>query len=465
MPYTARQIANALRSQESGGSSDPNITNKSAGSGARGPWQIMPSNWASWAKAAGLPSDAPWTLDNQEKVVMAQIQGHLDHGYTPQDIAAIWYSGQPLGKNADASQRGGPSIRAYSNSVMAKLGGGMSNTSTSTRSTTSASAKSAADSADFKQFMAGIGNPQPDINDPAFEDQPGTKADPATGQGAVAGRTRAQLYANALSQWNTEASKYFPSFVASRTAAAKGEYSQDQLDQNATTNYIALLNAQVNAGTLDAQTAAAKLTAFIGEQKNALDMTQQQLTANDQMDKYGPGGNWTTAQLGGSFAQKAKEIGADPNVSGMNFKTPTPFDVAGNYAKNIATMGGGDGPPGDTGPSDISQMIQDYINGETDKTETPPATIAPYVPSLPGAPTDPGGFPGGVMPGNVPTSMPPSRLTIQPQGRVEPPPLPGSPQDMGGLPGGVMPQFDQNGRPITPPPHSPYAIITPQGYR
>lgn len=120
----ASDIADALRAQESGGGSDPDLLNQSSGSGARGPWQIMPANWPSWARSAGLTSDAPWTLANQKTVVMNQIQRHLDAGYSPEDIAAIWYSGQPLGDNADASQPGGPSIRSYVNSVMANMSGG-----------------------------------------------------------------------------------------------------------------------------------------------------------------------------------------------------------------------------------------------------------------------------------------------------------------------------------------------------
>ncbi len=117
---TATDLMNALRSQESTNSDNPDITNPD--SGARGPWQIMPANWPSWAKAAGLPVNAPWTLANQEKVVQNQIQTHLEAGYSPQDVAAIWYSGQPLGDNADSSQGNYPTIRAYVNSIMGKMG-------------------------------------------------------------------------------------------------------------------------------------------------------------------------------------------------------------------------------------------------------------------------------------------------------------------------------------------------------
>lgn len=94
----------------------------------------MPDNWATWSAAAGIPGAAR-TLANQERVVLDQIQRYVTNGYSPQDIAAIWYSGHPLGDNADSPQGGGkyPTIRQYTQSILQKLGQPTEDTLTLTR--------------------------------------------------------------------------------------------------------------------------------------------------------------------------------------------------------------------------------------------------------------------------------------------------------------------------------------------
>lgn len=121
MAVTLDSFMAALSGQESGGSYD--ATNPD--SGAHGRWQIMPSNWPSWAQEAGLPANAPQTPANQERVVRTKLTQYYQKFGNWADVAAAWYSGQPLGPNADAPQGGGkyPSIRSYANNVVSKAGG------------------------------------------------------------------------------------------------------------------------------------------------------------------------------------------------------------------------------------------------------------------------------------------------------------------------------------------------------
>ncbi|MGE3705129.1 MAG: transglycosylase SLT domain-containing protein [Vicinamibacterales bacterium] len=123
MAITLDSFMAALAGQESGGS----YSAENPHSGAYGKWQIMPSNWPAWSREAGLPAGAPQTPENQEKVVRYKLQQYYDKYGNWEDVAAVWYSGQPLGANADAPQTYGggsyPSIREYVNSVIARAGG------------------------------------------------------------------------------------------------------------------------------------------------------------------------------------------------------------------------------------------------------------------------------------------------------------------------------------------------------
>lgn len=112
----------ALFGAESGG--DPNVVNSD--SGAHGKYQIMPENWPSWAAEAGLPSNAPKTERNQDIVARHKIQQYYNQYGNWGDVAAAWYSGQPLNPaTKDRPQNGYPSIQSYVDTVLGAMGAPM----------------------------------------------------------------------------------------------------------------------------------------------------------------------------------------------------------------------------------------------------------------------------------------------------------------------------------------------------
>lgn len=111
-----------LGGQESSGNAD--ITN--VDSGAHGTYQILPDNWPSWAREAGLPANAPQTPENQYIVARHKIQQLYGQYGNWEDVAAVWYSGRPRDPNTlDAPQGGGkyPTIRQYITSLVGGAGG------------------------------------------------------------------------------------------------------------------------------------------------------------------------------------------------------------------------------------------------------------------------------------------------------------------------------------------------------
>lgn len=126
----------AVGAQESGG--DYGATNSRTG--AFGKYQIMPKNWPSWAKEAGLQEGAEQTPENQEKVARYKLGQYYDK-YGAQGALVAWYAGEQnakrwvdgekdaIGENGqhyswDAKQGNGdePSIREYVNSALAQNG-------------------------------------------------------------------------------------------------------------------------------------------------------------------------------------------------------------------------------------------------------------------------------------------------------------------------------------------------------
>lgn len=110
----------ALSGQESGG--DYGAVNR--GSGAQGKYQIMPANWPEWSRRAGIPG-APRTPQNQEIVARQIIMDYFAQFGNWRDVAVAWYSGpgNVAGKrNSTRAQRGGPSISAYADQVMGRMG-------------------------------------------------------------------------------------------------------------------------------------------------------------------------------------------------------------------------------------------------------------------------------------------------------------------------------------------------------
>ena len=126
----------AVGAQESGG--DYGATNSRTK--AFGKYQILPSNWPSWSREAGLPEGAEQTPENQEKVAKYKLGQYFDK-YGAEGALVAWYSGEQnakrwvdgekdaIGENGqhyswDAKQGNGdePSIREYVNSAMAQNG-------------------------------------------------------------------------------------------------------------------------------------------------------------------------------------------------------------------------------------------------------------------------------------------------------------------------------------------------------
>ena len=88
-----------LAATESGG--NYNAVNKDTG--AYGKYQIMPQNWAQWAKEAGLPANSAMTPANQELVTRTRITKYnLEFGGDQRLVAAAWYAGEGYAKSLQA---------------------------------------------------------------------------------------------------------------------------------------------------------------------------------------------------------------------------------------------------------------------------------------------------------------------------------------------------------------------------
>ena len=90
MAYTVDQFMDAISGQESGG--DYGAENPD--SGAYGRFQIMPANWPSWSAEAGIPG-APQSAANQDRVARFKMQQYYNQTGSWEDVASMWYSGQP----------------------------------------------------------------------------------------------------------------------------------------------------------------------------------------------------------------------------------------------------------------------------------------------------------------------------------------------------------------------------------
>lgn len=128
---------NAVSGQESGG----NYEAQNGRTGAFGKYQIMPGNWPSWSKQAGLPDGAEQTPENQEVVAKYKLGQYYD-AYGAEGALVAWYAGEQNGKrwaegapNAigeggsyswDAKQGNGdePSVREYVQQSLSRAGSG-----------------------------------------------------------------------------------------------------------------------------------------------------------------------------------------------------------------------------------------------------------------------------------------------------------------------------------------------------
>lgn len=123
MAISLDQFMAALSGQESGG----NYQAENGRTKAYGRFQIMPGNWPSWSKEAGIAGASP-TPENQDKVAAFKLQQYYDKFGNWEDVASAWYSGSPLSayneQQRTRKQGNGdePSIQSYVDSIMGKLG-------------------------------------------------------------------------------------------------------------------------------------------------------------------------------------------------------------------------------------------------------------------------------------------------------------------------------------------------------
>lgn len=116
-------LLRAIGGQESGG--DYGATNSRTK--AFGKYQIMPENWPSWSREAGLPEGAEQTPENQEKVARYKLGEYLQK-YGAEGAAAAWYGGEGAvnwGEDARNRKQGNgdePSVNEYVAQVMGRIG-------------------------------------------------------------------------------------------------------------------------------------------------------------------------------------------------------------------------------------------------------------------------------------------------------------------------------------------------------
>lgn len=123
---------NSIAQQESGG--DYNARGKvvdETGDYAIGKYQIMKSNWPSWAQEAGLPADAEPTPENQEIVARNKMQQYYNK-YGARGAALAWYGGEGAINYSDdalnqrqVSEDGTvfPSLNDYAQQVLSRMDG------------------------------------------------------------------------------------------------------------------------------------------------------------------------------------------------------------------------------------------------------------------------------------------------------------------------------------------------------
>jgi hypothetical protein len=116
----------AISGQESGG----NYGAVNSDSGALGKYQIMPSNFSGsggWDMAAlGREITTQQFLGSpslQEKIAQYKLREYFNK-YGARGAASAWYSGDPNKYKNNSPQGGYPSIAAYVDSIIRKMGGG-----------------------------------------------------------------------------------------------------------------------------------------------------------------------------------------------------------------------------------------------------------------------------------------------------------------------------------------------------
>ncbi len=170
---TFEQFFRAIAEQESGGNYKA-VGVMVRGDRAYGKYQIMGANIPSWTKKYLGYSMTPQQFLNspsaQEKVAKGHLKSYYDK-YGARGAASAWYSGNPNLHNSTSSQTGGPSIKGYVDSVIAKAykypkgGGGSSGGTSYSTSADKAVAKSMSreETAESYGFMAELFDSIPEL--------------------------------------------------------------------------------------------------------------------------------------------------------------------------------------------------------------------------------------------------------------------------------------------------------------
>lgn len=87
------QFMGAIGAQESGGDYTAVGPTTRSGENAQGKYQILPSNWPSWAVEAGLTADAPQTAMNQEIVARHKMLAYFNQFGDWESVAVAWFAG------------------------------------------------------------------------------------------------------------------------------------------------------------------------------------------------------------------------------------------------------------------------------------------------------------------------------------------------------------------------------------
>ena len=109
----------AIAKVESGGRYEA----RNSSTGAYGKYQILPSNWSSYAQKAGLPANAKPTPENQEKVARAAFERYYDkYDGDWSKMAAAWHAGVAGTKGGPGTGNWGPKTSNYVNKIMSIMG-------------------------------------------------------------------------------------------------------------------------------------------------------------------------------------------------------------------------------------------------------------------------------------------------------------------------------------------------------
>ncbi len=396
MSSALEAMMNALSGQESGG--DYNARN--ADSGASGRWQIMPENWPSWAQEAGLPADAPMTPANQDSVVRNKLTQYYNKFGNWADVAAAWYSGQPLNEaTADAPQGGGkyPSIRDYANSVIGmafgsgagSAGGGLAGGGLSGGDMTQPSADQPTPGGGTQNWDGAASQLQDALTE-LIANKP-SRADYTDAHGFDSAS-----YQAALGNWATSYQKLASAAKSLKeqslglttlpdgTVIAVGDLSPEQRsqvetananiygdilnkfglsqfnllsgankDRNATAsadfqNKLAGYDAGLNFDTHSLASATAGLNRWLNAQTVAEKDASNIAAAQQQVGKWGTSNgkaDFSGGDLGAGVSTLMRQGGMDPSQSILRFPGVQTLDPVGDRLRSLAAMGVSNAPP------------------------------------------------------------------------------------------------------------------------